>query len=377
MNAYLFIFMHIFADKGRKRSYIWDMKKVAVAGARGYSGLELTRILSQHPKVELAGLYASVDFDPADSWPELTIKCPGLPLSHLLESKDHLDCVFLALPHEASAEIAPKLLSKGCDVVDLSGAFRLQDGTQTEQTQAYEHWYRMKHPALNWLSQAQYGLVPFQRVKATESASLIANPGCYATAISLALIPLLKNNLIKPDFVAIDAKSGTTGAGKKAEERLLFSEVSDNCLPYKVNSHQHEPEIQMALQRWGNSQIEMSFTPHLLPTRRGIIATIYGQVPMGTMDSHLQSAYHDAFGSYPFARFGNLNEKNMERELRLNRVVGSPRAHIVWKLSGQRLTVFALIDNLLKGAASQAVENMNLLYGWDVQSGLTLKEGLL
>lgn len=354
------------------------MKRVAIAGARGYSGLELTRILLQHPEVEVTGLFATVAFDPADSWPELKPgELQGQSISHLLESANKYDLVFLALPHETSAEIAPKLLAAGTNVVDLSGAFRLQDGSASDQSAAYEKWYKMKHPDLKWLSQAQYGLLPFYKAKPSEKPQLIANPGCYATALNLALIPLLKAKLIDPSFVAVDAKSGTTGAGKKAEERLLFSEVNENCLPYKVGCHQHEPEIQMALKRWGGSTIDMSFTPHLIPVRRGIIATIYGKVPAGTTSGQISSAYGQAFEGYPLVKFGDLGDPGQERELKLSRVVGSPRTHIIWKLEGTRVTVFSLIDNLLKGAASQAVENMNAIYGWDVSTGLTNKEGLL
>lgn len=350
-------------------------RTVAVAGARGYSGLELTRLLLQHPGVEVAGLYASAPFDPIDSWPELKPGAlQGQTLTELFECADRFDCVFLALPHEASAEAAPKLLQKGCDVVDLSGAFRLQDG---DSAAAYQKWYKMDHPHLSLVREALYGLVPFQKIQPAEHPQLISNPGCYATALSLALIPLLKAGLLDPSFVVIDAKSGTTGAGKKAEERLLYSEVADNCLPYKVGCHQHEPEIQMALSRWGGSKIDMSFTPHLLPTRRGIIASLYGKVARGTSSAMIERAYAEAFGDYPLVRFGDLAKPGQERELRLTRVVGSPRTHISWKLDGDRVTIFSLIDNLLKGAASQAIENMNSLYGWDVSKGLTSKEGLL
>jgi N-acetyl-gamma-glutamyl-phosphate reductase len=377
------LWLHIFADRRFFMPYMLGMKrKVAIAGARGYSGLELTRILLQHPEVEVSGLFATAAFDPADSWPELKSgELQGQSISHLLETVgqypiDH-DCVFLALPHETSAEIAPKLLARGCNVIDLSGAYRLQDGTADENAAAYEKWYKMKHPALNLLKQAQYGLLPFYKAKPSSKPQLISNPGCYATALNLALIPLLQSKLIDPSFVAIDAKSGTTGAGKKAEERLLFSEVNDNCLPYRVGMHQHEPEIQMALKRWGGSTIDMSFTPHLIPVRRGIIATIYGKVPAGTTTENIRSAFQNAFEGYPLVRFGDIADPGQERELKLSRVVGSPRTHIVWKLDGTRVTVFSLIDNLLKGAASQAVENMNSIFGWDVSTGLTQKEGLL
>ena len=377
-------FVHIFADKAMKRPYMLNMKsvtkpKIAIAGARGYSGLELTRILLQHPNVEVSGLFASAPFDPVDSWPELNgSSLQGQSINALLENPGNYDCAFLALPHEASAELAPKLLAAGLNVIDLSGAFRLQEGTPQECAKAYEKLYKMpKHPGMEWLSKAQYSLVPFYNPQARPEPQLISNPGCYATALTMALIPLVKAKLIDPSFIAIDAKSGTTGAGKKAEERLLYSEVADNCLPYRIGNHQHEPEIQMALRRWGGAPIDMSFTPHLLPSRRGIIASIYGKTPANTTDEMIHKAFEEAFGSYPLVRFGSLKNAGQERELKLTRVIGSPRTHISWKLDGTRITIFSLIDNLLKGAASQAVENMNGIFGWPVSLGLTNKEGLL
>lgn len=354
--------------------------KVAIAGARGYSGLELTRILWSHPQVESVALYATEAFEPSDSWPELQPgQLQGLPIASLLNSApSSYDCVFLALPHEASLKLAPQLLKAGMNVIDLSGVFRLQEGSSKDQAAQYEKWYRLNHNELELLSQAHYGLVPFQKEKpVTGKPVLISNPGCYATAISMALVPLLGAQLIDPQFVVVDAKSGTTGAGKKAEEKLLFSEVSENCLPYKVSSHQHEPEIQMSLQRWGGQKVGMSFTPHLLPTRRGIIASVYAKTAGAVTDSDIQKAFEQEFKNYPLVRFKNLKQAGSERDLRLSRVVGSPRTHIVWNLDGDRLTVFSLIDNLLKGAASQAVENLNGLYGWSVNLGLDHKEGLL
>jgi N-acetyl-gamma-glutamyl-phosphate reductase len=372
--------MHNIADNPPYFPYTFLMKpiRVAVVGSRGYSGLELTRILLRHPHVESLGLFASEPFEPADGLPELKAgQLAGLPLSTLLDSPKNYDCAFLALPHEASLKVAPALLAAGLNVIDLSGVFRLQDGDDNTRLQQYEKWYRLKHSELELLKNAQYGLVPFQSVKFSGRPTLVSNPGCYATAISLAIIPLLQAQLLDPQFVAVDAKSGTTGAGKKAQENLLFSEVDGLCLPYRVGHHQHEPEIQMALSRWGGTSIGMSFTPHLLPVRRGIIASVYGKVPSGTKNLAIAQAYQEAYGEYPLVRFQNLEEPGAERELRLSRVVGSPRTNILWKLVDDRLTVFSLLDNLLKGAASQAVENFNSLYGWSGTLGLENKEGLL
>lgn len=352
--------------------------RVAIVGSRGYSGLEVSRILLNHPKVQSVGLFATSAFEPADTLPELKPgQIQGQALSNLLEAPQNYDCAFLALPHEASLDVAPRLLKAGLHVIDLSGAFRLQSGSDAENIQMYKTWYKLEHTEAALLKQAHYGLIPFQAPQIAKTPTLVSNPGCYATAVSLALIPLLKAGLADSEFIAVDAKSGTTGAGKKAEEKLLFSEVADNCLPYKVSSHQHQPEIQMALERFGGRTVDMSFTPHLLPTRRGIIASIYTKVPAGTTETSVGQAFAAAYENYPLVRLSSLATPGSERDLKLSRVVGSPRTHITWKLDGRRLTVFTLIDNLLKGAASQAVENFNGLYGWDLTMGLAHKEGLL
>lgn len=314
---------------------------VSIIGARGYSGLELARLLLRHPRVELRHCFATREFrisdeilDPKAS----TVQC------HTDEKIwDNLtDIVFLATPIEVSAEIAPKILAAGKTVIDLSGAFR-------------------------FFKDAQYGLVPFCGPIQPE-VRFVANPGCYATAVNLALIPLVKHNLIETAGLVIDAKSGTTGAGRKASENLLFSEVDQECAPYRVGKHQHMPEIQAAIAQFGGAAIDPFMTTHLLPVKRGIVATMYAKAKT-TDISKISSAFEAEYRNYPLVRHG----EDVGKWTRLQSVVGTPFTHISYTMVGDKLYLFSAIDNLLKGAASQAVENLNRIL--DLSPAFSLMEG--
>ncbi len=203
-----------------------------------------------------------------------------------------------------------------------------------------------------------------------------------ATATSLAMIPLYKAGLVRLDSVSIDAKSGTTGAGKKAEERLLHAEVDGGCLPYRIGRHQHEPEISEAVAHFGlgsrkkSSDVSFSFVPHLLPVRRGIIVSVHARLNPGVQEKDVSESFESVYGTYPLVRLASLNEGETS-DLVLRRVVGSARTVIAWHVRGDQLIVFSLIDNLLKGAASQAVENFNRFCGLNVETGLSEREGVL
>jgi N-acetyl-gamma-glutamyl-phosphate reductase len=196
----------------------------------------------------------------------------------------------------------------------------------------------------------------------------VANPGCYATAITLALIPLLKNNLINESSIVIDAKSGTSGAGKKASENMLFTEVDGECLPYKVGRHQHYPEIIEALEAFGGSKVDLHLTTSLLPVRRGIIAGVYAQLQDGKTIEDVAAAFAQAYGDYPLVSHGTV--KGEPALMSLKKVVGTGKTNIAYEVEGNRLYVFSCIDNLLKGAASQAIENFNRISGLAVSTGL-------
>lgn len=388
---------------------------VAVVGARGYTGLETVRLLLNHPQVELKACFATKDFKLSQYLSNS--KAKNIPCYADTEIFNHpTDVVFLATPAEVSLELAPKLLQQGRHVIDLSGAFRLKKND-------YQKWYGFLHTEPALLSQADYGLMPFAKKMTSEKTALnkfqsdkfesdklpsgkfaseknlsennlseltpvlIANPGCYATSIAVALKPLLDAKIIDPSWVIIDAKSGTTGAGKKAAENLLFSEVDGECLPYKIASHQHTPEILEALstlfsekqteKMLSENLLNLQFCTHLLPTRRGIISSIYAQASNEYKNSNasdnllmtlIQNAYHESFGNYPLVEFGPTHSN--PHLLSLKKVVGTAKIHITFQVQNSKIFIFSCIDNLMKGAASQAIENMNRIYQLPIDTGL-------
>ncbi|MGZ3747412.1 MAG: N-acetyl-gamma-glutamyl-phosphate reductase [Pseudobdellovibrionaceae bacterium] len=336
----------------------------SIVGARGYAGLETARLLLQHPHAQLTSCFATSEFKlfhHLSSPAAAQVAC--LPDSEILH---HLtEVVFLATPANVSLNLAPKILQAGKTVIDLSGAFRLKKSD-------YRKWYGFEHTERGLLSEACYGLAPWVGPAAGEK--LVANPGCYATAITLALIPLLKNHLVAENSIVIDAKSGTSGGGKKPTENLLFTEVDGECLPYKVGCHQHYPEIIEALESFSGKKIEAHLTTSLLPVRRGIIAGIYAHLQEGVGLPEVEAAFAQAYGAYPLVSFGALQKE--PALLSLKKVVGTAKTHISYEVVGQRLYVFSCIDNLLKGAASQAIENFNRISDLPLSTGLSQLEAL-
>jgi N-acetyl-gamma-glutamyl-phosphate reductase len=341
--------------------------KVAIVGARGYTGQELARLLLTHPAARLTACFSTdALYKLSDLLPEpAATNVPVLRLQELVSTKG-LDAVFLATPAEVSMELAPKLLEAGMSVIDLSGAFRLEAAQ-------YPKWYGFEHKSAGALAEARYGLVPWAKPSEAKKPALISNPGCYATAALTAILPVLAQGLLEPETLVIDAKSGTSGAGKKAAENLLFTEVDGDCLPYKVAAHQHLPEIIRHSKIFAGADIDPAFSTHLLPVKRGITAAVYARVKKGVTASKIAGAYAEAYESYPLVRHG----APAPALLSLRKVVGSARAHVAHHLDGEKLYIYSAIDNLLKGAASQAVENLNALLGLPVTTGLLDKEGTL
>lgn len=337
-------------------------KRIAVVGARGYSGLELIRILNHHPLIQKVSAFATQNFK-LSQWPK--VDCHTL--EHLPEAD--ADLVFLATPAETSLELAPQCLKRGQSVVDLSGAFRLK-------THSYAEHYRFEHTSPEWLKEARYGLQPWLQDHSipTSGPVLIANPGCYATAILTALLPVLKDKLIQPNSIVIDAKSGTTGAGKKAVESQLFAEVDQDCLPYRIGRHQHLPEIQEACLAWSAIQIDPFMSTSLLPVRRGITAAVYARVQSGVSPKQIEDSFRQAYVDQPLIRFAAIEDQ--ADLLSLRKVVGTARVHLAYQLMGDKLYLYSALDNLLKGAASQAVENMNRIFDWSGHLGLEHLEAL-
>lgn len=352
--------------------------RVALVGASGYSGMELGRCLLKHPGVKSLTLIVNETPIDAKTWiPEArrhSLTC--LTLSQFKNSLNDFDLVFLATPAEVSLELVPPLLSMSSHlkIIDVSGAFRLKSGDE------YQSWYGFKHTHPELLSRAHYGIIPFNTTSNPEALNLIANPGRYATAVQMALIPLLKSQLLKLETLVIDAKSGTTGAGKKATTTQLFAEVAEDCFAYRIGKHQHFPEIQHNLAQFSHLtgvEIDPIFSTTLLPIRRGLVAAIYARLNEGVTALDIEKAYARDYENYPLACITTAQASDAKALLSLRTVVGSPRTHIVYSVEGAKLQLYSHIDNLMKGAATQAIENMNYLNNWPLNTGLTDVEGVL
>jgi N-acetyl-gamma-glutamyl-phosphate reductase len=330
--------------------YVVSKIQVALVGGSGYSGLELLRLLKKHPFAEVKGIFNSQnvsEMNPSD-----------------------YQVVFLATPAEVSIKLASGIIDAGVKVIDLSGAFRLN----TKDIKSdYQEWYGINHGSAHLVSSATYGLHPWVKT-GSENVSLIANPGCYATAILMGLLPLLRSNLIQRDTIVIDAKSGATGAGKKAVESQLFSEVDGECLPYKVGAHQHLPEIKLFSEAFGGSSIDPFFTTSLLPVRRGIIAGVYAKLNAGKTASSVADAFKEYYANYPLV---SVSAEITNDVVSLKKVTGTAMTQISFKVIGDKLYLFSCIDNLLKGAASQAVENFNYLFQIPATTGLDHLEAII
>ncbi len=339
------------------------MIRVSVVGAAGYSGAEAVRLLVRHPHVELASLFGSPGGKGA-VFGELHPDLAGLdgpdvvPFAEAALLGGAPDVAILATPNEVSAELAPRLLAAGVRVIDVSGAFRLREAS------LYPAWYGFDHPAPALLGKAVYGLTEWCGDDLA-GARLVANPGCYPTSVLLALKPLAP--LLASDLpLLVTSASGVSGAGKKAELAYSFCELSGSYRAYAVGTHRHEPEMRQELGL--SAEAGFTFVPHLLPVVRGILSTIHVSFDAPVSDEKIADRFADAYAGRPFVRVlspGRLPE--------LREVVGTPRAHVGWKLlpGGRRAVVVSAIDNLLKGAASQAVQNLNRVFGLPETEGLS------
>lgn len=331
------------------------MVNVGIVGATGYAGEELIDILLGHPEVRITNLSAKVgkSLNIQEIFPRFKNRINRVCAEpNLREIVRKCDLVFLALPHTVSMHLAPQLLKGGKRVIDLSADYRLKD------VRVYERFYQAKHRDKPNIASAVYGLPELCRAK-IKNARLVANPGCYPTAAILALAPLLAMDLIDPDAVIIDAKSGVTGAGKKVAEGFLFSEINEDFKAYKVNMHQHMPEIDQQLSRLSRKKVRVTFVPHLLPLNRGIIETIYVKKVKGKKSKarNLLGLYKKFYKKEPFVR---IKEEGVFP--RIKDVAGTNFCDIGIKDGPGSVIVIAAIDNLIKGASGQAVQNMNIMY---------------
>jgi N-acetyl-gamma-glutamyl-phosphate reductase len=321
-------------------------RRAAIIGASGYTGVELTRLLAGHPEITLAAV--SSDRWIGDAVEARTAAPSALRYTSLDDTiATACDVVLLATPAEVSLELAPKLLAAGTRVVDLSGAFRLRDAT------LYPTFYKFEHAHRELLATAVYGLPELGARDAIAAARLVANPGCYATAIQLALAPLVAAGVTGRPI--IDAMSGVTGAGRKASEEFSFAEIAGDLRAYRSLKHQHRPEIEQQL------GCEVTFVPHLLPVQRGILATC-----------HVTTTADPARAFSRYAKEPFVTLAASADDVALHHVVGTNRCRIGWSVSDRgELVVTSAIDNLVKGAAGQAVQNLNLMLGLDERAGLS------
>lgn len=336
------------------------MIKVGIVGGTGYTGVELLRILAQHPEVELAAITSRGEAGSAvaDMFPSLRGHV-GLQFSDPATAP-LTDCqvVFFATPNGVAMKQAGELLDAGVKVIDLAADFRIKDIT------VWEKWYGMSHAAPELVAEAVYGLPEINRGK-IKGARLVANPGCYPTAVQLGFLPLVEAGCIDLDYLIADAKSGVSGAGRKAETHILFAEASDNFKAYAVLGHRHLPEIVQGLSAIAAKQVGLTFVPHLTPMIRGIEASLYGRI---TCDEDFQSLFEKRFANEPFVDVMPPKSHPDTRSVRASNVC---RIAVHRPQDGKTLVVLSVIDNLVKGAAGQAVHNMNLMFGFDECLGIS------
>ncbi len=339
------------------------MIRVSIVGATGYTGGELLKILKNHPEARVVHVTTS--------------SSPGKPLAEAHPSlrKDYdlaletfdarmlardTDLAFFALPHGVGSKAIAQFLATGKKVVDLSADFRLKN------LKTYEAWYKVKHASPKLLKEAVYGLPELFREQ-IPGARLVANPGCYATTAILALAPLLKRNVIDPATVVVDAKSGVSGAGKKLDLMYHFPECAENFQPYAVNKHRHMPEIEQALKEFSGRAAPLTFVPQLVPMTRGILACAYAKLRRETSNAQVRAIFEEQYGGERFIRLLPEGRWPQTKDVSYNNCVDINTT--VDERNG-RVIVMAALDNLVKGASGQAVQNMNLMSGFDEAAGL-------
>lgn len=337
--------------------------KVAIVGSTGYGGVELIRFLYQHPHVEITSVISSSTsgVSIAEGFPHLTgIVDQKLDGIDIVKMAEEIDLVFTATPSGVSTKLVPQLIDAGLKVIDLSGDFRLTDGAE------YEAWYKHSPAEDIYLDQAVYGLSEIYGENAA-GASFISNPGCYPTATLLGLIPAIKAGLIDHRGIIIDAKSGVSGAGRGTSLSSHYAEMNENFKAYKVNKHQHIPEIEQVLSDQAGEPVTVTFTTHLVPMTRGIMSTMYAPLKGEYTDQDFIDVYKQYYENRSFVRIRDKGIWPATKE-----VFASNYCDIGFAVDERtgRVTIISVIDNIVKGAAGQAIQNLNLMMGWDEQTGL-------
>ena len=336
--------------------------KVSIIGATGYTGAELVKILLRHPEVEIETVtsqsFAGKKISEVYPWLSTDLVCQSLDVERTASLSSF---IFTALPHGASMEVVGKLYLRDKRIVDLSADFRL------ESPSLYEKWYGVAHKKKNLLKRAVYGLPELYREE-IKGARLVANPGCYPTSAVLSLAPLLKFDLIKEDSIIVDSKSGVTGAGRKLSLKTHFPEVNENLSAYQVGCHRHIPEIEQELTKLAQKEVKITFIPHLVPLNRGILSTCYACLKKSLKLKDLVKVFEDFYGEEPFVEI--LPQGCFPQ---VKDVANSNRCQIGLAVDEKRhcVIIISTIDNLGKGASSQAVQNMNIMCGFEETMGLS------
>ena len=336
--------------------------RVGIIGATGYTGVELLRLLLRHPEVEVTALtsqkYAGVPIDQVfpSLMKHLPLKCEELNVDQISKKADF---IFTAVPHKTAMEVVPLFYRQGKKVVDLSADFRLKDAA------IYEKWYQ-KHTSADLLPESVYGLPELHREK-IRNAKIVGNPGCYPTGALIGLIPMVKKGLISLESIVVDAKSGVSGAGRDLVLESLFCEVNEGVKAYKIFAHRHTPEIDQELSQIVQKEIKVTFVPHLLPMDRGILSTIYVRLIKKMKTEELLNTFQDAYREEPFIRVYPKGKLPNTKDLRgsnfcdIGVIVSEP---------DDRAVIVTAIDNLVKGASGEAVQNMNIVLGYPETMGL-------
>lgn len=336
------------------------MIKVGIVGGTGYTGVELLRILVAHPQVSLVEITSrsEIGMSVADLFPNLRGRVKLKFTESDTQRLSACDVVFFATPNGVAMTMAPQLLAAGARVIDLASDFRLKDAAE------WERWYQIPHACPELLNEAVYGLPELNRAK-IKNARLIANPGCYPTAVSLGLLPLVEQDVVDVSQLIADVKSGVSGAGRKASVGYLYCEAADSMKAYGVAGHRHLPEIKQTLRQAAGKTVGLTFVPHLTPMSRGIHATLYSKYTGTAID--LQRLYMERYKNEPFV---DIMPVGSHPETRSTRGSNMCRIAVHQPQNAETIVVLSVIDNLVKGAAGQAVHNMNLMFGCDETLGL-------
>lgn len=339
------------------------MINISVIGSTGYAGIELVRLLSAHPKANIVHLvsHSHVGESIADLYPNFRGICDKIcsPLDIETVAQDS-DIVFTSLPHGTSDTIVHFLHSQGVKIIDLSADYRYRD------VAVYEKWYNRVHENPQLIDKSVYGLPEVYRTD-IQNADIVGNPGCYSTCSILGLAPLVASHIVDPASIIIDAKSGATGAGKSLSQGLHFCELDGTMRAYKIATHRHTSEIEEVLGLFGQQEIRLSFTPHLMPTKRGILCTMYADLNNSFTFNYIYDMYREFYAGESFIQI--YNEGKLPEPKAVN---GSNDCHIGFVIDERlnRIVVVAAIDNLIKGASGQAIQNMNIMFGLEDTTGL-------